>query len=260
MTEPTRVIDVPAEGTVTKIDPGALTPAAVGELMGRALDSGNPAAIASLEGLVALAERVDDRRNRAAFNSAFARFRGEVPAIAKDKRGEVASNQGTPWGWWYAPLEGIQKTVDPILHRHGLSYRFSNDESVEGKTTVICTVCHVDGHSEESSVTISKGGSNRKMSPGQQDAGTLTTAMRRVLSMALGLATSDPEDPPAGPPEDGINDEQAATLDDYLDQLGTPVRSRFLSAMGIERVGDLPAFKYEGARKQLAAKLEAQNG
>ena len=232
---------------------GALTPAAVSDLMRVALESGNPEAVASLDKLVGLAERIADRNARAEFNRSFSAFRAECPAVGKTSRAEVATSAGNNWGWNYASIEHIQEVVDPILTRHGLSYSFTNDDADPAVTRVTCTVRHIDGHEVASSVTIRKGASNRRMSEGQQDAGTLTTAMRRVISMALGLATSDAEEPPSAPVAT-ISDEQAATVREYIESLemdDARVR-RFLHWCNAPRIADIAAVDFEMVNSKLA--------
>ena len=177
-------------------------------------------------------------------------LRAECPTIEKTRTGRVATGGGSEWSWDYAPLEEIQRVVDPILQRHGLSYRFSQDDTAHDQTTVTVTLAHVRGHEVPSSVTIRKGSANRKMSEGQQDAGTLTLAMRKVLSMALGIRTSGTETPPV-PTPDAVSDEEAATLQDYVDQLDDAGARAFLNAYQIEKPAQLPAHKFAGAVAQL---------
>lgn len=237
---------------------GELTPVGVTDLIKTALESGTPDAVAQIEKLVTLAERVDDRNKRTAFNRAYAAFRDECPAIAKTALGEVPTRDGGKWQWAYAPLDGIQKVVDPLLKKHGLFYRFSNTDVSEREMTVECIVVHKDGHSEATRVTISKGGANSKMSKGQQDAGTLTIAQRRSLGMALGLQISDTE---TAPNETGevINDEELSDLEGLIETTGTD-KARYLRWLGVESLADLPASEFFRAKNALLGRVKDGSG
>jgi hypothetical protein len=89
-------------------------------------DSGDRVAL--MERLIAMKYADEDRQSRLAFESAFAKMRGELPSIKKTK--EVKTTSGRHM-YDYAPLEEIQKVCDPILQAHGFSYSW-REEAIEG--------------------------------------------------------------------------------------------------------------------------------
>jgi hypothetical protein len=89
-------------------------------------DSGDRVAL--MERLIAMKYADEDRQSRLAFESAFAKMRGELPSIKKTK--EVKRGGGQHM-YNYAPLEEIQKVCDPILQAHGFSYSW-REEAIEG--------------------------------------------------------------------------------------------------------------------------------
>lgn len=221
---------------------GGLTPGDVKGLMRLAIEKGDKDAALTLEKLVGLAERVEDRQAKAAFDAAYFAFRDECPTIERTRQGKVAVREGTPFSWWYAPYEKIRATVDPILHRNGLSIRESSEES-EGVIRAIVEIRHVRGHSERSTFTARKGGANTKMSAGQQDAGTLTLALRRALAMALGIVTSDPEEPRDEEEGGVVTEAQARQIEEMLISLDASAdfRAKFKERFHVKEIASMPA-------------------
>jgi len=97
--------------------------------------------------------------------------------------------------------------------------------------------------------------SGARMSPMQAHAAALTFACRRSLMQVLGLATCDPD-------TDGgllvhlekVSDEQVFTIEDWLSKDGQD-RPAFLRFMGVEKVGDIPADRFDFAVKNLRARV-----
>jgi len=242
----------------TEAQTSALSAGDLKSLALEAVKSGNDNAVAALERILDMAERVADREARQSFNRAFAKFRKSCPVIRKTTHAKVVTKNGGTWEYDYAKLEHIQEAVDPLLEAAGFFYSFSSDESSDRTMTVSCTLVHEDGHSETSRVTIRKGGANQRVSEGQQDVGTLTTARRNALTMVLGIATSDPEEPPAAPAAT-ITGEEAITLEEYLAALDEGATGAFLRAYKIGAVHELPAHKYAGALAQLKKRTGADD-
>lgn len=142
----------------------------------------------SLEKLVALQERVSAKQAEQAFFEAMSGFRAECPIIQKTK---TAENNGKRM-YDYADLQEIAITVDPILHKFGLSYTF--DFRLEGNLmTTTCTVHHVRGHSRSATFTCEVSGTSIMNSA--QKAGSATTyGQRYSLKGALGLCMGYDDD------------------------------------------------------------------
>lgn len=243
--------------TVIEADdqPKALSTGDLKGLMQQAITHGGTEAVEVVERLLGVAERVADREARASFNRAFAAFATECPIIPKSRTAGDATGAGSSFSFSYAPLEVIQKLTRPVLVKNGLSYRFSNEDlgGDAGTTRVVCTLSHVDGHSVETVVKVRKGGANRRIADSQQDAGALTTACRKALTLALGL-TVDEDEPPPLPPVDAITPEQEATVHEWLEQLDLDARKRFMSWANVVRVADIPAHAYENVIAMLKRK------
>jgi hypothetical protein len=146
--------------------------------------------VETMERLMAMAKDVRAERARAAFNAAMAAFQAEVPVIPKSKKVHVEGQRGT-YDYNYAPLEKIAETVQPILSKHGLSYRFTTDFQLNPPAMVVsCTVTHVEGYSATSEFRAPIDSAAR-MNDLQKSASAQTYARRYAFTNALGIMTGD---------------------------------------------------------------------
>lgn len=213
-----------------------------------------------LERLVALQERVTERNARAAFFEAVAAFQEECPEIAKSKTANIATRGGAGYGYTYAPLEEIARTIRPVLKRHGLSYSF--DAALSGEVMqVVCVLRHVEGHEERASFPVPVD-TKAAMSGAQKNGAALTYGRRQSLIAVLGLTTADPDtDAPEparrrrgpAPGEATITDQQLADLEVLAAEVGADV-ARFCAWLGVGALAEIPAAQYERAVQALEAK------
>lgn len=231
-------------------EPAAVTvPAGAGSvltLLHAAVQQGTP--VEQLEKLVDLHERMEQREARRAYFVALAQFQESAPLVKQTETAKIVSKRtGSSYSYTFAPLDEIVRTIAPHLIRHGLSYRW--DTVVDGKSIrVVCTVSHVNGHSESSSVTLPIENESA-MSDQQKVGAAMTFGQRRSLTAALGLVTTDNE-APAGDDPTPVSTEQADQLDDMLDATGVD-RVKFLRWIGCERVHLIPAARFDDAMREL---------
>ena len=86
----------------------------------------------------------------------------------------------------------IQKQIDPILSKCGLSYNWQQSQG-DGGITMSCVVSHVDGHTETNTLTAvfdESGGKNKIQSVGS----TVSYLKRYTLEGALGLSSDYDDD------------------------------------------------------------------
>ena len=198
-----------------------------------------------LERLVALEERVSERRARKAFFDALARFQAEVGPITKTKI--IPDNSGNERSR-YAPLSAIAEHIRGPLSRNGLMYSWDSSVDADGVVDIWCIVRHVDGHEERSRFSFFvKDAAAPKMN-GVQIAGSARTYGERYsLIQALGLTTADPDDDGNGvAPAEPITEAQEADLNALIDETGAD-REKFLAFMGVESLSALPAARYQQA-------------
>lgn len=170
----------------TSYAPQALTPMA---MVQQAVASG--AGIDVLTKLMDLQERWEAGQARKAFDAAVASAKGEIGPIGKDRVVDFTSQKGRT-NYRHESFGNIARIVNPVLDRHGLSYRYRATQE-GGRVTVTCVLAHRDGYSEETTLAAGNDTSGNKNDI--QAIGSATTYLQRyTLKLALGLATTDQED------------------------------------------------------------------
>lgn len=140
-----------------------------------------------------------DRQAREEFSRHFADMQAEFEPVAKSKQGDKAK---------YAPLDALQKQFDPIIHKHGFSYRWNESTAENGRLRITLTVSGY-GHSEQTEKELppyepDKGGSTGKpiMNTMQAEGVRSTYGYRYAYRAAFGLVIEDEDTD--GSFEDGV--------------------------------------------------------
>ena len=218
------------------------------ELLSNALSMG--ADITVLEKLMALQERHEATQARRAFEAAISAAKAEIPVINKNRK--VGYNKTA---YDHEDLGEIARTVDPILSKHGLSYRFRTAQN-GAVITVTCVIAHRDGHSEETSLNSNPDASGSKNAI-QAMGSAITYLQRYLLKAALGLAASKDDDGKAANQGVTISDDQANTIMELLSETRTSAKS-FCEHFGVDGVPLLPASKFAEAVQALNARRKAK--
>lgn len=223
----------------------------VTDLLHEAVKHGTP--VEQLEKLVALQERMEARQAAREFAAAMAAFQAECPSIKKGSTAQIVTKSGSKYGYAYAELDDIARTINPILAKHGLSYSW--DSKVEKDTlTCVCTVRHAEGHSVTSSFTLPVDNPSA-MNPQQKVGAALTFAQRRSLASVLGLTTTDEDTDTEADPEP-ITADQRTELEDLAHEAKVDL-PRFLKFMGVETLAEIRAVDYGKAMNALNQKRRA---
>lgn len=206
----------------------------------------NPAVdMDKMERLLEMQERIMQREALAAFNRAFAAAKSELPAISKNQKGH--NNR-------YADFAHVARAVDPVLSRHGLSYRFKTRQ--DDQIHVTCVLSHIDGHSEENTLS-SKPDTAGSKNATQAIGSAQTYLMRYSLLSALGIQPTDDDDGRAANMGGTISDDEAEVIRSMIADTGTDI-AQFCNFMRIESVADMPATQFRRAVASLQAKKRAQ--
>lgn len=191
---------------------------------------------AAMEKLVALYERMEDRKAERAFTSAFVALQADMPAITATT---VIPNRGK-----YERFEDVMRVVGPLLQKHGFTVSFSMDFN-ENRVLETCHLKHVGGHSQSNSFAVRTG--RKADSDTQADCMAATTAKRNALLNALNIVirqdclTSD-NDPHI---EGGfITPEQAAELEHRIAMTNSD-RAKFLKLAGAASFKEIAIGKYQ---------------
>ena len=144
-----------------------------------------------LERLMKLQEDWEKRQAEKAFKLAFANFQAQKPELKKLDVANFQTKNGQV-KYHYNAISNIQKAVDPILGKNGLSYRWEQEQKGE-KIKITCIVSHIDGHSESTWIEALSDNTGSKNSI-QAIGSTITYLKRYTLEGALGLASGNDDD------------------------------------------------------------------
>jgi hypothetical protein len=148
--------------------------------------------------LFELQQRWEEKQALKAFNEAYSKWLSQKPEVKKTKEVKYRMKSGGEKKYKYAPLPEIQKAVDPVLSKLGLSYRFKQTQ--EGANiTITCILSHVDGHSVESPLSAPMDTSGSKNAI-QSAGSTVTYLQRYTLVPLLGINVEDDDDGQGGAP------------------------------------------------------------
>jgi len=196
--------------------------------------------VGTMEKLMDLSERWEKRQAVHAFNAALASFQGGCPRIAKTRSGNHNIK--------YAPLDEIMNTIQPHLSANGLSVRFSTTMDTPGLIRAVCTVSHIDGHSESSEITIPV--DDKMAANSSQKMGSANSyAKRYALGNALNLAFLE-DDTDAENLYETLTDDQAANIEALLEEVGAD-RKGFLKWARANSIEEIAANKYSRCVKEL---------
>jgi hypothetical protein len=187
------------------------------------------------EKLMDLSERWEKNQARRAFDAAIAAAKGEIKPVTRNKTGHNSKA--------YADFSAIAKAVDPILAKHGLSYRFRTTQT--DRISVTCVLAHCDGHAEETTLSGPPDASGSKNAI-QAIGSTLSYLQRYSLVQMLGLAAADDDDGKSMGSGAAITDEQADTLQKLIVATKSDI-GKFCTLFKVESVADLAAKDYDRA-------------
>jgi hypothetical protein len=219
---------------------------------------GGAESVGTLERLVELQHKVEDRNARKAYVAALNAFREECPQPTKNRENRQfkVTRDGVQVFSKYADLAEIERVARPVAARHGLTWTWDTTVS-DDLMHVTCKVQHIDGHSDSSTVSMpheSKAGS----SPQQKYGSTQTYGMRYSLIAALGITTSDDDvDGAAAGDTERITDGQADFLKGLLKD-GDANVAKFLEIYGISSIEEMALKDFGRAVKDIEERNAAK--
>jgi hypothetical protein len=202
------------------------------DIVQSALKSGN---VEMYREAVALFKELEGMAARKEFDNAMADAKAEIPTIKRNRMVDAGEKNGKSGPKYrFEDLAEIAETVDPILSKNGLSYRYRVASPVNAPVTVTCIVSHRSGHFEETTLTA-----GRDDGPGrnaiQQVGSTITYLQRYTLKSALGLAVSHDDDGRGSeqkaepetytPPPGSITQDEADAIRDALEAKGASAKA-----------------------------------
>lgn len=213
-----------------------------------------------LEKLMDLQERWEANNARKSYALAMTECQKAMPGIAKTKLNRQTSSN-------YADMADINALIIPVYTEHGFSLSFGTDDSkINDHIRVVCDVTHEDGHSKNYHVDLPidmtgiKGSANKTKMHGT--ASTLTYGQRYLTTLIFNLKLKGDDGDGNDASIKKINDEQAATLKEYLDVMDDKVRGRstgwIKSVFGAASLKSIAAKDYKEVHAGLKKRAESQ--
>lgn len=198
----------------------------------------------TLERMMNLYERMEDKRAEQAFAAAFVQLQSETPSVRATK--PVPNNDGTV-RYCFAPYEEIMATVQPLLKKYGFTVTFDTNYLESGRLEVSCTLVHEKGHSRTNKFAVRIGQGPPKASEMQADGSARTYAKRGALCDALNIVVDRDNDGAGDSPADlgaFVSDEQADAIKLLVESTGADKEKLFRFA-GSSSYGTIPADRFE---------------
>jgi hypothetical protein len=226
---------------IVPLSGNALTPM---DMLDRAVAQG--ASVEVLERLMGLKERFDANEARRAFDAAVADAKAEIKPIARTATGHNSKK--------YADFAAIARAVDPIITKHGLSYRFRTEQG--DKINVTCILSHRAGHSENTTLSGPADTSGSKNAI-QAIGSTLTYLQRYSLVQMLGLAASEDDDGKAMVSSKVITEAEVMELREIIESLSAeePKVLSYVSKKArteIKSLSEIPSAYYADVKTALS--------
>ncbi len=193
--------------------------------------------VAALDKLLAVYERLDDKRAEREFSAAFVALQNDLPVIVASS---IIPNRGR-----YERFEDVMRVVSPLLVKHGFSVSFSMDFK-ENRIVETCHLKHIGGHSQSNSFAVRAGG--KADSDTQADCKAATTAKRNALLNCLNIVIRQDvmqnEDGDASLEGSPISRDRIQYLNELLTETKSDV-TKFLAMAGVDSVEDIRTGSYD---------------
>ncbi len=200
-----------------------------------------------LEKLLVLQERWEAGESRKAYHRAMAEFKANPPKIGKDKT--VAYKEVK---YKHASLANVCEKINTELSKYGLSASWITKQN--GAIQVTCKITHIQGHSEETTLSAAADSTGSKNSI-QAIGSTISYLSRYTLLCLTGLATSDQDDDgkeSEGDPEYISADESIHIQNEIADVNGS--MEKLLKYVGADKVENILKSNYAKVLKLIEDK------
>jgi hypothetical protein len=224
------------------------------ELIKLAISNGSN--LEQLEKLLAIRRNYEADEARKAYHVAMAEFKKNPPKIDKDRQVSFGNTK-----YAHASLGHVTELISTELSKHGLSAAW--DIKQNGAVSVTCRITHIQGHSEETTITAPADTSGSKNAI--QAVGSTITYLQRYSLLALcGLATFDQDDDgqAAGPVKEFIDEKQKGQILDFFAELNLSEKDKegFFKFMKIAKLDEMPQASFQKALAALEAARKRKAG
>lgn len=205
-----------------------------------------------LEKLLDMQIRVREIEAEQAYSAAMARVQATLPTVARDRLNTHTNSK-------YSRLETIAKAIKPIYTAEGFSISFSEAPSPkENHIRVVGVLRHKDGHKTEHYADVAidltgiNGTTNKTMT--HAEGSSFSYGRRYVTCLAFDVSTGDDND--GNGAAETITAEQVERLRAMMTEFGVE-EPKFLEALQLPRLEDMPSAGFNAARIALKARSKA---
>lgn len=211
--------------------------------------------VGKMERLMAMHDRIIERRAQTAFNLAMKDAQAEMTVVGLDANNPSTRSQ-------YASYAALDRALRPIYTRHGFSLSFdSGIGAPENHVRVLCYVGHSEGFTRTYQVEMPADGKGAKggdvMTKTHAAGSAFTYGQRYLLKLIFNVATGENDDDGNAAGGAIITDEQRDALLELVNKTGADVR-KFCAYMGVDSIASIPAKRYANAMSALEAKKVKQ--
>lgn len=203
--------------------------------------------IDKMERLLQMQERLVEREAEIAFNEAMQAAQLDMPQVLRDAKNDQTNSK-------YARLETIDKTIKPVIAKHGFSMSFGTEDSPnKDHYRVTCIVSHIGGFSRNYHADIPADNAGMKGTKNKTNTHAFGSSMsygRRYLKLLIfDIATSD---------DDGNAADTTYDISPWLDQIRDaklkPDLNKIANALKQER--DIPQNALKLIRNAWSARMK----
>lgn len=192
--------------------------------------------IDKLERLLAMQERILAKQAESEFSRSMADMQGQMTRIVEKSKTNNSK---------YAPLEDINREIQPHLKAHGFSLFFTIEQT-EGFVTVRACLVHRAGHKECTTVTLPfDGGTGRNAV--QAIGSSITYGRRYALCSLLNISTGD-DDGNSAMQSDAYTQEEIDALKKALMDANEKTKDEFKAKYKL--ISDVPRSLYRETLKK----------
>ena len=203
-----------------------------------------------LEKLMDLQQRWEANEARNAYTAAMSQFKLTPPEIEKDRHVKYTTKAGNKVDYHHASLGNVTGIINSALGQCGLSAAWHLDQQEKG-IKVTCTITHVQGHSESTSLVAFPDDSGGKNAI-QALASTVSYLERYTVLALTGLATNDMDDDGKTSDVEYITAEQAATIKKGLEEKSVD-QAKFLAYVEAESIEKILSAHFNKAMASVKA-------
>lgn len=206
--------------------------------------------VEKMERLMAMYERIQNKRAEVAFAESLSAMQSELPTISERGKMEVDKKVRYTFALW----EDINTAIKPVLQKFGFALSFRTDFA-DG-IAITGVLSHSSGHSERTTIKLPADASGSKNAV-QAVASSVSYGKRYTAGALLNLTSHGEDDDAYKACVEYITEEQCIKLQEWIDSTGSD-KDKFLKFLKVESLSELPAKQYEKAASALRAKEKAK--